>query len=139
MSIHSKWVTFGVIVGSRGFFNPALAAEGRKKLLSLLQSKGFQAVITDEKATPNGAIETLADARKCAALFSKHKASIDGIVVSLPNFGDELGVVQTLDLAGLDVPVLVQAFDDDLDKVGIRERRDAFCGKISVCKQPLPV
>jgi L-fucose isomerase-like protein len=133
MSISDKRVTFGVIVGSRGFFSPALAAEGRQKLLSLLQEKGFQAVITEEKATPNGAIESLADARKCAALFSKKKAAIDGILVSLPNFGDELGVVQTLDLSGLDVPVLVHAFDDDIDKVGIRERRDAFCGKISVC------
>ena len=133
MSISDKPVTFGVIVGSRGFFSPALAAEGRQKLLSLLQEKGFQAVITEEKATPNGAIESLADARKCAALFSKKKAAIDGILVSLPNFGDELGVVQTLDLSGLDVPVLVHAFDDDIDKVGIRERRDAFCGKISVC------
>jgi len=51
----------------------------------------------------------------------------------LPNFGDELGVVQTLDLAKLDVPVLVQACDGDLDRVGIAERRDAFCGKFSVC------
>ena len=133
MSINAKPVTFGVIVGSRGFFNPALAAEGRQKLLSLLKEKEFQAIITEEKATPNGAIETLADARKCAALFSKRKATIDGIVVSLPNFGDELGIVQTLDLAGLDVPVLVHAFDDDVGKVGIRERRDAFCGKISAC------
>jgi L-fucose isomerase-like protein len=55
------------------------------------------------------------------------------VIVTLPNFGDELGVVQTLEFSDLRVPVLVHAFDDDVDKVGIHERRDSFCGKLSVC------
>ena len=55
------------------------------------------------------------------------------MIVVLPNFGDELGIVQTLEMAGLDVPVLVQACDDDVDKLSVAERRDAFCGKLSVC------
>jgi L-fucose isomerase-like protein len=90
-------------------------------------------VIPDEQATPNGAIESLADAMLCADLFKKNAGKIDGIVVVLPNFGDELGVVQTIDLARLNVPVLVQACDDDLDKLQVANRRDAFCGKLSVC------
>ncbi|HEX2101451.1 MAG TPA: hypothetical protein VHF69_12345, partial [Candidatus Synoicihabitans sp.] len=36
-------------------------------------------------------------------------------------------------LADLNVPVLVQAYPDDLDKLDVIRRRDAFCGKISVC------
>jgi L-fucose isomerase-like protein len=133
MSIADKSVCFGVIVGTRGFFNPALAVEGRKSLLSVLEKLGYQYVIPAENATPNGAIETGADARKCAAHFQANRAKIDGIIVSLPNFGDELGIVQTLELAGLGVPVLVHAFDDELDKVSVAGRRDAFCGKVSVC------
>ena len=51
----------------------------------------------------------------------------------MPNFGDEQGIVQTLQMAKLDVPVLVQACNDEINKVDVKSRRDAFCGKISVC------
>jgi L-fucose isomerase-like protein len=133
MRIINKKTTFGLIVGTRGFFNPQLASEGRKALLKKLDQLGYDYVIPDEDATPNGAIETLSDARVCADLFKKKADKIDGIVVILPNFGDELGVVQTIDMARLNVPVLVQACDDDLDKLSVAARRDAFCGKFSVC------
>jgi len=126
-------VTFGLVVGTRGFFNPRLAVDGRAAFVSLLESNGYGCVIPDAKATPNGAIETRADAAKCAAVFQAHRAKIDGIIVSLPNFGDELGIIQTLQMANLGVPVLVHAFDDDIDKVDVSQRRDAFCGKVSVC------
>ena len=133
MRIMEKKTTFGLIVATRGFFNPALAAAGRKELLAKLDELGYDYVIPPEDATPNGAIESLADARVCAELFKENADKIDGIVVILPNFGDELGVVQTLDMAKLDVPVLVQACDDDLDKLDVASRRDSFCGKFSVC------
>jgi L-fucose isomerase-like protein len=126
-------VTFGVIVGTRGFFNPKLAQEGRKQVLARLRAQGYAHVILPKTATPNGAIETRADARKCAELFQQHRDRIDGVIVVLPNFGDELGVVQTLELAQLNVPVLVQACADALDAVDVAGRRDAFCGKLSVC------
>ena len=133
MNLMEKKTTFGLIVGTRGFFNPALANGGRKQLLAKLDKLGYNYVIPPENATPNGAIETLKDARICAELFQAHRKEIDGIVVVLPNFGDELGVVQTIELSKLNVPVLVQACDDDLDKVDVAHRRDAFCGKLSVC------
>jgi L-fucose isomerase-like protein len=66
-------------------------------------------------------------------IFKQNADKIDGIIVVLPNFGDELGVVNTIKMAGLNVPVLVQACDDDNDKVDVKSRRDAFCGKLSVC------
>src|SRR5207249_3672008 len=62
-----------------------------------------------------------------------NRENIDGIVVTLPNFGDERGVAEALRLARLDVPVLVHATADDPGKMGIDFRRDAFCGKMSVC------
>lgn len=128
-----KTITFGLIVGTRNIFSAELAATERKKLLCKLEELGFDYVIPDEKATPAGAIETMADARKCAELFKHNRDRIDGVIVVLPNFGDELGVVQTLDTARLGVPVLVQACNDEIDKVNVKSRRDAFCGKLSVC------
>ena len=134
MKVFDKTTTFGLIVGTRGFFNSELAVQGRKDLLAKLDSLGYDYVIPPEDATPNGAIETYADAKICAEAFKARRDDIDGIVVVLPNFGDEMGVVYTLDMADLDVPVLVQACDDaDPMKLLANERRDAFCGKFSVC------
>ena len=133
MKVLDRKVTFGVIVGTRGFFNPKLAQAGRRQLLARLKALGYAHVILPKTATPHGAIETRADAKKCAELFQQRRERIDGIIVVLPNFGDELGVVQTLDRAKLDVPVLVQACSDTLDAVDVWGRRDAFCGKFSLC------
>jgi L-fucose isomerase-like protein len=133
MALIDRQVTFGVIVGSRRFFSPKLAADGRRELLAALARLGYGAVIADERATPNGAVESASDAAKYAALFQASRTRIDGIIVSLPNFGDELAIVQTLETAGLRVPVLVHAFDDTLDQLDVEHRRDAFCGKVSVC------
>ena len=133
MRLMEKKTTFGLIVGSRGFFNTELAVSVRAKLLETLEEKGYEYVITPEDATPFGAIETREHAKLCGELFHQNADAIDGIIIVLPNFGDELGVVETLQLARLDVPVLVQACDDDLGKLSVDMRRDAFCGKLSVC------
>jgi L-fucose isomerase-like protein len=133
MDMMKKKLTFGLIVGTRGFFNPELAQQGRVQLLAKLESLDYSYVILPKEATAHGAVETTTDANKCADLFRKERDRIDGVIVVLPNFGDELGVVQTLDLARLNVPVLVQACSDRLDAVDVHGRRDAFCGKLSVC------
>ncbi len=133
MKIMAKDMTFGLIVSTRGFFNPKLARKARDQLLKKLDALGDPYVILPTDATPTTAIETRADAKKCADLFRQNADRIDGIVVVLPNFGDELGVVQTFDGARLGVPVLVQACSDRLDAVDVHSRRDAFCGKLSVC------
>lgn len=126
-------MTFGVLVGTRGFFNPELAQAGRRELLERLERMGFGAVVLDEDATPTGVVETVDDAKKCAKLFRTNAEDIDGIIVSLPNFGDEIGIVTAINESRLDVPILVQASDDEVDKVDLKHRRDAFCGKLSVC------
>jgi L-fucose isomerase-like protein len=133
MHIVEKKICLGVIIATRGFFNPILAGTARKELLTLLDQLSIETVIGSENATPHGAVETLEHAKLYAKLFRENAERIDGIIVILPNFGDELGVVQTLDMAKLNVPVMVQACNDDVEKVGVFERRDAFCGKFSVC------
>ncbi len=133
MSIMKKQITFGIIPATRNIFNAELALQGRRSLLKLVESAGYGAVVLPEDATPSGCVETYRDAKICAELFRKEQDKIDGIIVILPNFGDELGVVNTLSLTNLNVPVLVQAANDEQSKVGVTERRDAFCGKLSVC------
>ena len=105
--------TLGVIVGNRGFFPSHLCETGRQEVLRVLAEEGIQAVVLGSADTPFGSVETLHDAEKCAALFQAHRAEIDGILVTLPNFGDERGVANAVRLAELNVPVLVQAFPDD--------------------------
>ena len=133
MRMINKKITFGLIIGTRNIFNADLASAERKKMITLLDKLGFGYVLPDVDATLAGAIETRADAKICADLFKRNRYQIDGVIVVLPNFGDELGIVATLDMAKLNVPVLVQACNDNIDKVDVKSRRDAFCGKISVC------
>jgi L-fucose isomerase-like protein len=123
----------GVIFGNRDFFPDQLVAEARREVLDVLKAAGIEAVLLGEKDTKLGGVETYADAKKCAELFRRHRDRIDGVLVCLPNFGDEKGVHDVLKLSGLDVPVLIQAYPDDLDKLNVERRRDGFCGKISVC------
>jgi L-fucose isomerase-like protein len=125
--------TLGVLVGNRGFFPSELCEQGRKTILAVLKEEGFEAVALTPKDTKYGSVESRADARKCAELFKAHRDEIDGILVTLPNFGDERGIAEALRLSGLDVPVLVHAFPDEPGRMGIEHRRDGFCGKMSAC------
>ncbi len=126
-------VTLGVIIGNRGFFPSHLCLTGRRVILDVLEKAGIRAVIVPEDATNNGAIESLEEARLCGDLFKAHRDEIDGILVSLPNFGDERAVANTIRFSGLDVPVLVHAFKDVAGMMTIAHRRDSFCGKMSAC------
>lgn len=126
-------MTFGVIVGNRGFFPAILAKQGRQDILNVLKKSGSDAICLTEKDTKFGSVETFSDAKKCAELFSKNADKIDGIIITLPNFGDEKGAAEVIKSCGLNVPILIQAESDDAAKMKIESRRDSFCGKISVC------
>ncbi len=126
-------MTLGVIVGNRGFFPDHLARSGRQDIIAALTAKGIQPVILDENASKFGAVETRQDAARCAELFKKHREQLDGIVVTLPNFGDERAIAETIRMANLGVPILMQATPDTPSRMSIRDRRDSFCGKMSAC------
>ena len=128
-----KKMTFGIIVGNRGFFPDVLAKEGRKDILKVLKENGYGAVTLPTTETKYGAVETFEEAKKCAALFAAKAEKIDGIIVTLPNFGDERGIAEAIKRSGLDVPILIQAEQDEAGRMRIDRRRDSFCGKISVC------
>jgi len=128
-----KKIKLAVIIGNRDFFPDELVTEARQDTLALFDELNIEPVILAEDDTNLGGVETWEDAKKCAALFKANLDKIDGIVVILPNFGDEKGIADTIKLSGLHVPILVQAYPDDLDGFAVERRRDAFCGKISVC------
>lgn len=131
MSINKP--TLAVIVGNRNFFPDALVTEARQDILEVFAELGIEAVMVGAEETKLGGIETWGHAKTCAALFRDRADDIDGILVCLPNFGDEKGVADTIKLSKLQVPILVQAYPDDLDALIPTRRRDAFCGKISAC------
>ena len=126
-------MTMGVIVGNRGFFPDHLAKTGREEIIQALQRAGMDAVVLTPEQSKYGAVETYDDAKRCAELFRANAGVIDGVIVTLPNFGDERAIADALRLARLSVPVLVQATPDSPGKMSIAYRRDSFCGKMSAC------
>src|SRR5258708_1516432 len=128
-----RQMTFGMIVGNRGFFPDHLAQSGRAEMISAIEKAGHKVVALTTEESKYGAVESRIEAGLCAQLFKRHRDSIDGVIVTLPNFGDERAIADALRGADLPVPVLVQATPDTPSKMTIRDRRDSFCGKMSAC------
>ncbi len=125
-------ITLGLVIGSRAFFSPAPCRAARDEALAQLTKLGIDVITLPYEATENGAVQSIADAELYAQHFKTHRDQIDGLVICLPNFGDEIAIAELVNRAKLNVPILLQASNDEVDKVDIHSRRDAFCGKISV-------
>jgi L-fucose isomerase-like protein len=129
----SEKLTMGIIIGNRGFFPDHLAKSGREEMIQAVRNACMEPVVLGPEDSKYGAVETRPEAKRCAELFDRNRKKIDGIIVSLPNFGDERGVAETLRMADLGVPVLIQATPDSAERMTQADRRDSFCGKMSVC------
>lgn len=133
MALHiRRQVTLGLVIGSRAFFSPAPCLESRNETLAHFARLGIKALILPYEATANGAVQSIPDAELYATFFKENRDEIDGLVICLPNFGDEIAIAELINRAKLNVPILLQASNDEVDKVSVSQRRDAFCGKISV-------
>jgi L-fucose isomerase-like protein len=130
---NQRKMTMGLVVGNRGFFPDHLAKSGREEMLQILRKAGIEVIALGTEQSKYGAVETHEEAKRCAELFRSKADTIDGVIVTLPNFGDERAIADTLRLSRLPVPVLVQATPDTPGKMGITHRRDSFCGKMSAC------
>lgn len=128
----NRQVTLGVVIGSRAFFSPAPCKQARDDVLAQLTKIGVRPVILPFEATANGAVQSIEDAKLYAGHFKSMRDEIDGLVICLPNFGDEIAIAELIHQARLDAPILLQACNDEIDKVDVHSRRDAYCGKISV-------
>lgn len=122
--------TFALFFGNRGFFPETLIAGARREVKQAVEKAGYGTLLLDESATRHGAVESPEEGATYARFLAENKGQYDGVILALPNFGDETGAVAALRDAG--VPILIQAYPDELDKMGFTERRDAFCGKFSI-------
>lgn len=130
---NKRKMTMGLVVGNRGFFPDHLAKSGREEMVQVLQKAGMDVIALGVEQSKYGAVETHEEAKRCAELFRSKADAIDGVIVTLPNFGDERAIADTMRLSRLTVPILVQATPDTPAKMGITHRRDSFCGKMSAC------
>jgi len=128
--MEQKKSAFALFFGTRGFFPASLIAGARKELPQRLKKWGHDVLMMDEKATRYGAVETTREGQVYANFLKRNQGKFNGVILSLPNFGDETGAVQALKEA--EVPILIQAYPDEMDKMDPAHRRDAFCGKFSV-------
>jgi L-fucose isomerase-like protein len=123
-------MTYALYYGNRGFFPASLIASAREELPRALKAQGLEHIQMDASATRYGAVETPEEGRKYAEFLAQNRGKFHGVILCLPNFGDETGAVAALREAG--VPILVQAYPDEMDKMGPANRRDSFCGKLSI-------
>ncbi|MFB3902221.1 MAG: L-fucose/L-arabinose isomerase family protein [Acidobacteriota bacterium] len=129
----NELMTMGIIVGNRGFFPDHLAKTGRDEMIAALKEACINPVVLGPEDSKYGAVETREESRKCADLFRANQDKLDGVIVTLPNFGEERAIADALRMADLDVPVLIQATPDTPELMNIKYRRDSFCGKMSAC------
>lgn len=122
--------TFALFFGNRGFFPASHIANAREEMKRELNALGHEVLMLDADATRYGAVETPAEGEVYANFLRANRGKFGGVIVCLPNFGDETGAVSALQDAG--VPIWIQAYPDDFDKMGPAFRRDSFCGKISI-------
>jgi len=123
--------TFALYFANRGFFPGELIADARNEMIQAVEAAGFDYICMDESLTRYGAVETIKEGAMYAQFLEEHKGEYDGIIMCLPNFGDENGA--SVALKDINVPILVQAYPDEMDKMDFAHRRDAFCGKIAMC------
>jgi len=131
MSFSKKNICFALFFGNRGFFPGELIASAREEMERAVSSAGYDYISMDESLTRYGAIETIAEGELYAKFLKENEGRYDGIILSLPNFGDENGAAVALKNAG--VPILVQAYPDEIGLMDFAHRRDAMCGKFAIC------
>lgn len=124
-----KQMTFALYFANRGFFPETLIAGARKEMAEAVTNAGYQYLIPEEEMTRYGAVETRAEGKRYAAWLKSHEGEYDGVIMCLPNFGDENGGVAAVQDAG--VPVLLHAYPDEIGKMDFEHRRDSYCGKFS--------
>ena len=122
---------FAVMFGNRGFFPGELIASAIKDYKSVLKKNGHEALLMEGAGTRYDAVETPAEGRAFAEFLRAHEGEYDGVIVALANFGDENGALYAL--RDVDVPILVQAYPDEIGNMDFAHRRDAVCGKIAMC------
>ena len=129
--MNKEKITFALFFANRGFFPGELIADARKDMIAALEKNGFDYIIMDESLTRYGAVETIKEGKEFNKFLKENEGKYDGIIASLPNFGDENGA--SVAFKDVNVPILIQAYPDEEGKMDFAHRRDALCGKLAMC------
>ena len=121
---------FALYFGNRGFMPAELIEGAREDMVKAVTDAGYEYLIMDKDATRYGAVETRDEGRLYAGWLKFHEGEYDGVILCMPIFIDENGAIAALQDAG--VPILMQAYPDEIGRMDFAHRRDAFCGKFSV-------
>ncbi len=127
--MHKK-MTFALAFANRSFMPGELIYAAREEMTKAVREAGYECILMDRDATRFGGIETREEGLRYAEWLKKHEGKYDGVIFSMPIFADENGAVTALRDAG--VPILMQAYPDEIGKMDFAHRRDAYCGKFSV-------
>lgn len=119
-----------LLIANRGFFPSSVISSAREEMTAAMKRAGVEPVYPNLSSTRYGAVETTAEGMVFADFLADHRGEYDGLVICLPNFGDENGIKAAI--ADCDVPILLQAYPDQLDEMDFEHRRDAFCGKLAL-------
>jgi len=136
-------MTFALFFGNRGFMPGELILDARREMAEAVTKAGYDYIMMDENATRFGGVETREEGRLYHDWLKKHEGQYDGVIFCQPIFVDENGAINALRDAG--VPILMQAYPDEIGKMDFQHRRDTYCGKFSVtdvftqCKVPFTV
>ena len=125
-----------LLVANRGFFPSTVIESAKDDMREAARRCDIELLEIPESLTRYGAVETTAEGNLYAEFLKQHYGEYDGIIVCLPNFGDENGIKAAI--KDSNVPMLLQAYPDEIGKMDFASRRDAFCGKLgltSVLKQ----
>lgn len=122
---------FALLIANRGFFPSSVIESARKEMMQAVEKIGAEVLMPDVALTRFGAVETREEGETYASFLADHYGEYDGLIICLPNFGDENGIKEAI--KDVNVPILLQAYPDELGKLDFANRRDAFCGKLGLC------
>ncbi|OQC00342.1 MAG: hypothetical protein BWX78_01254 [Firmicutes bacterium ADurb.Bin099] len=125
-----KKMTFALCFSNRGFMPGELIYNAREDMVKAVTAAGYDYIMMDADLTRYGGVETRDEGRLYAEWLAKYRGRYDGVIFSMPIFADENGAIIALQDAG--VPILMQAYPDEIGKMDFQHRRDAYCGKFSV-------
>lgn len=123
-------MTFALAFCNRGFMPGELIYGAREDMIKAVEDAGYEYIAMEAELTRYGGIETRDEGLLYAKWLKDHEGEYDGVIFSMPIFADENGAITALQDAG--VPILMQAYPDEIGKMDFAHRRDAYCGKFSV-------
>ncbi len=125
-----KKMTFALCFCNRGFMPGELIYGALEDMIKAVTDAGYDYIAMDASLTRYGGVETRDEGKLYAKWLKEHEGQYDGVIFSMPIFADENGAITALQDAG--VPILMQAYPDEIGKMDFAHRRDAYCGKFSV-------